>query len=96
MVLNTEAEQQALAFLVANWTWIGLHRDPRNTSRWLWVDESNTDYTNWYKGEQPNGAGGTDDCVFLSSYTPPSSNSSKWFDSRCTSYRSYVCEISGK
>ena len=91
MVLNTEAEQQALAPLVAHNTliWIGLHRDPRNMSRWLWVDESNTDYTNWGKGE-PDGAGGTDDCVFLSS------DSSKWFDRSCTSSLKYVCEISGK
>ena len=85
MVLNTEAEQQAFAPLVAYDTWIGLHRDPRNRSRWLWVDESNTDYTNW-----DNSAGGSGDCVYLISY------SSKWFDRSCTSSLNYVCEISGK
>ena len=95
MVFNTEAEQQALAPLVAMNIWIGLYRDPRNRSRWLWVDESNTDYTNWYKGE-PNGAGRTRDCVYLSGYTPSRNYSSKWFDWRCTSSLNYVCEISGK
>ena len=95
MVLNTEAEQQALAPLVACHTWIGLHRDLSNTSRWLWVDGSNTDYTNWYKGE-PNGAVGTDDCVLLARYNPPSSYSSKWVNWRCTSSFNYVCKISGK
>ena len=95
MVLNTEAEQQALAPLVAYHTWIGLHRDLRNMSRWLWVDKSNTDYTNWYKGE-PNSTGGTGDCVLLSGNTLPRNYSSKWFDVSCTFSFNYVCEMSGK
>ena len=89
MVLNTEAEQQALTPLKARKTWIGLHRDSRNKSRWLWVDGSSADYTNWDKGE-PNDAGGTENCV----ETFP--RAGVWNDQTCSDYDYYVCEISGK
>ena len=92
MVLNTEAEQQTLTPLEARKTWIGLHRDPRNKSQWLWVDGSSADYTNWDKGE-PNDAGGTEDCVEMYS---TSFLTRKWNDNSCGFNNYYVCEISGK
>ena len=92
VVLNTEAEQQALSPLVARNTWIGLHRDSRNKSRWLWVDGSSADYTNWNKGEPNNYGGNQEDCVEMY----PTSKVGKWNDLPCRRDNYYVCEISGK
>ena len=64
-VLNSLEEQQFLVPKVANKTWIGLHRDLKDTSRWLWVDGSYAIYTNWYDGE-PNNSGGRNYLSFLS------------------------------
>ena len=93
MVLNTEAEQEALTTQVARNTWIGLHRDPWNKSRWLWVDGSSVDYANWYKTE-PNNVGGKEDCVEM--YPASRARAGKWNDLTCSHNRYYVCEISGK
>ena len=91
-MLNTEAEQQALAqvlsFRYVGMTWIGLHRDPKNKSRWLWVDGSIADYTDWAKGE-PDNEGGREDCVGIPSYLAPA----KWSDMVCNTFLSYVCEL---
>ena len=93
VVLNTEAEQQALSPLVAQKTWIGLHRDPRNKSRWLWVDGSSADYTNWNRGEPNNYGGKQEDCAEMYSTSSPAG---KWNDESCGVNNYYVCEISGK
>ena len=91
-VVTSQAEQQALASNVKHLTWIGLYRDPKSGSRWLWVDESLVAYTNWYTGE-PNDSGGAEDCVeFL--FTPH--HEVKWNDKNCNRPLRYVCEISGK
>ena len=89
--MNSQAEQQALASNVKRDTWIGLYRDPKNRSRWLWVDESLLTYTNWYTGE-PNDKGGAEDCAEL--YSP--FYGVKWNDKSCNRSVRYVCEISGK
>ena len=73
---------------IAKRTWIGLHRDPKNKSRWLWVDGSYVTYTNWYNGE-PNDNNGEEDCVEMSS-------TGKWNDQNCNDSVSYICEISRK
>ena len=89
--MTSQAEQQALASSVAKPTWIGLHRDPKNMSRWLWVDESLVTYTNWHTGE-PNDFGGDENCVeLLTSY-----RGAEWNDKNCNRSLRYVCEISGK
>jgi len=64
-VLNSQDEQQFLVTKVVNKAWIGLHRDPNDTSRWLWVDGSYAIYTNWNDGE-PNNSGGRNYLSFLS------------------------------
>ena len=89
--MNSQAEQQALASNVKRDTWIGLYRDPKNGSRWLWVDESLVIYTNWRTGE-PSDEGGAEDCAEL--YSPYYGG--KWNDNNCGQSRRYVCEISGK
>ncbi|XP_078360841.1 CD209 antigen-like protein A isoform X4 [Oculina patagonica] len=40
VVINSQAEQQAIAAKVSQRTWIGLYRNPKDKSRWLWVDGS--------------------------------------------------------
>ena len=91
-MLNTEAEQQALSLELSFhhkvMTWIGLHRDPKDKSQWLWVDGSNAVYTNWDKGE-PNNDGGTEDCVGIPSYLAPA----KWSDMACNISLFFVCEL---
>ena len=89
--MTSEAEQRALALYIKYLTWIGLYRDPKNGSRWLWVDESLVTYTNWYTG-QPSDSGGAEDCVEL--FTPLYGG--KWNDKNCNRSLRYVCEISGK
>jgi len=88
-VLNSQDEHQFLVTKVVNQAWIGLHRDPNDTSRWLWVDGSYAIYTNWNDGE-PNNSGGREDCVGL---VRPQW---KWNDENCNSHHSYICEISRK
>ena len=85
-----EGEHSVTLAKVANKTWIGLHRDLKDTSRWLWVDGSYAIYTNWYDGE-PNNSGGRENCVQL--FRPPQW---KWSDLNCNYRRSYICEISRK
>ena len=91
-VLNTEEVQQALvgalSFHYVGMTWIGLHRDPKSNSQWLWVDGSSADYTNWAQGE-PNNEQGTEDCVGIPSSLAPAN----WSDLACDISLFYVCEL---
>ena len=91
-MLTSEAENQLLAPKVSTHSWIGLHRDPKIESRWLWVDGSHATYTSWNRGE-PNNINGPEDCVEL---YPASNNPGKWNDAPCTNPRHYICEIKGK
>ena len=54
-MVKSQAEQQALAPNIRKLTWIGLHRDPKDKSRWLWIDGTRPNYTNWKAGG-PNSA----------------------------------------
>lgn len=90
-VVNSPAEQNLLASSVAERTWIGLHRDPNDTSRWLWIDGSNVTYTSW-RNKQPDNYLGTGNCAEIN----PSLEAGKWNDRNCTHHVHYVCEISGK
>ena len=53
VVINSQTELQALTSQLpeSQRTLIGMHRDPKDKSRWLWVDGSRSTYT--HKGE-PN------------------------------------------
>ena len=93
VMLNSQAEQQLLAPKVTEKTWIGLHRDPNDKSRWLWVDGSPATVTNWKSGE-PNDQGGTEDCVQMFPTSLP--HAGKWNDRPCVGCLRYVCEISRK
>ena len=67
---------------------IGLHRDPKDSSRWLWIDGSRGIYPKWSDGE-PNDVGGREDCVVMLT-------SGKLNDLTCIVTRPYFCEISRK
>ena len=69
-------------------SWIGLHRDPKSSSRWLWIDGSRAIYPNWDSGE-PNNNGGSEDCVEIRP-------SGKLNDLPCSITRPYFCEINRK
>ena len=89
-MVKTPAEQQALTPKISQTVFIGLYRDPRDTSRWLWVDGTQANYTHWYKGE-PNGRSSGENCgeMYRTSY------SGRWNDIGCSGPRGYICEIQG-
>ena len=88
-MVTSKAEQQALASNISQNVWIGLRRDPKVHSRWLWVDRSKVTYTDWNPGE-PNNAGGVEDCAHM---FPPAG---KWNDRKCFKSLKYLCETSGR
>ena len=69
--------------------WIGLHRDPNNERRWLWVDGSTAYFTSWYPGEPNNPH--YEDCVEFRML-----RKWKWNNVACHSRLPYICEMSGK
>ena len=89
-IVKSKAEQQALATKISQNTWIGLYRDPKDNSRWMWVDGSRASYTNWEGGE-PNDVGGNEDCVHFWQ-----GHSGKWNDIKCSYKMFYVCETNGR
>lgn len=95
VVLNSLAENQAVGQTITGGqgAFIGLYRNPKDKSRWLWVDRSRATYTRWDGGE-PNNVGGSEDCVHMRS----KSSGYKWNDLPCNFVHNvpYVCETSGK
>ena len=87
-IVKSQSELQALAQKVRRDVWIGLHRDPRDKSRWIWVDGTRVSYSHWNKGE-PNNAGGNEGCAVMYA-------SGKWNDIGCRYPDQYLCETSGK
>lgn len=83
VIVNSQAEQQALKpHIKRTSTWIGLHRDPSEKTRWLWVDRSRLSYTHWDRYE-PNNI--REECVEMRS-------SARWNDLSCSSKLRYICE----
>ncbi|XP_078360838.1 CD209 antigen-like protein A isoform X1 [Oculina patagonica] len=89
VVINSQAEQQAIAAKVSQRTWIGLYRNPKNKSLWLWVDGSPVTYTNWAKGE-PNSPN-SEKCGEMY----PKERGWKWNDKECYAKFPFVCEKRG-
>ena len=89
--INSQAEQQALASKITynQRTWIGFYRNPKDKSKWLWLDRSRSTYTNWNTGE-PNSLG--EECAEIY----PKARGWKWNDQSCTSTFRYICEIKGR
>ena len=88
VVINSQTELQALTSKVSQTVWIGMHRDPKDKSCWLWVDGSRSTYTHWYKGE-PNSL--HEECAEMY----PKVYGWKWNDLPCSRARLYVCETGG-
>ena len=95
VVLSSLAENQAVGKNITGGqgAYIGLYRNPRDKSRWLWVDQSRPTYTHWYSGE-PNNHGGIEDCVQMISR----STGFEWNDISCNNVYNipYVCETRGR
>ena len=83
-MLDSPAEQREIVW--GSRTWIGLHRDSSNKSRWQWIDGSLAVYLN-FADNQPNNWKGTEDCVEM--YP-----SRKWNDLNCNTSLHYSCELS--
>ena len=87
--LNSQAKVASVSSNLGKWAWIALHRDPKNGSRWLWIDGSLTNYTNWGNYQPNHDAGGMEDCVATKA-------GEKWHARACTKSYCPICEISGK
>ena len=88
VIINSQTELQALTSKVSQTVWIGMHRDPKDKSRWLWVDGSRPTYTHWNTGE-PNGL--HEECAEMY----PKQYGWKWNDGVCSTTYPYVCETRG-
>ena len=74
---------QENAFLHSRDGWIGLN-DRVKEGKWVWVDGSVFNYTNW-GSDQPDNEN-NEDCVFKE-------GAGNWNDLDCTKYhRAYICE----
>lgn len=90
VILNSISEIQNVIGKAAGFLWIGLQRDFKNKSRWLWVDGSEAFFTYWWSGE-PNQANSEENCAVMTPYVR------KWNDIACTGETyNYICEIKGK
>ena len=71
--------------------WIGLHRNPRNTSRWIWLDELDKEpiYTKWHRKETIN------DRLDKNCTEIQPTKSIYWFGRECSAQGCYIC-IKGK
>ena len=87
LVIISQAELQVLTLQIpeSHRMWIGMHRDPKDKSRWLWVHGSHPTYTYWYKGE-PNSL--YEECAKILSKV----HGWKWTDLPCSATHPYVCE----
>ena len=88
-MLDSPAEQQFAEqqeIVVGSRTWIGLHRDSSNKSRWQWIDSSLAVRLNFLPNN-PDNWKGTEDCVEIYS-------SGKWNDLNCNTPLHYSCEVS--
>ena len=90
VVINSQTELQALTSQIpeSQRTWIGMYRDPKDKSRWLWVDGSRPTYTHWNKGE-PNSV--HEECAEMY----PKVHGWKWNDLGCQGSHPYICETGG-
>ncbi|KAJ6651896.1 hypothetical protein lerEdw1_015952 [Lerista edwardsae] len=88
----TVAETELVATYIANFpnvntgVWIGLF-DARRNRKWRWSDGSLFNYKAWKKNE-PNNAGGSENCVELWL----ASKFREWNDVSCQSRKGYICK----
>ncbi|XP_048051407.1 CD209 antigen-like protein E [Megalobrama amblycephala] len=87
IIINTEEKQRFISSLVKEFVWIGL-TDIENEGDMKWVDNSPLRQGFWEINE-PNDAGGNEDCIELNPAKPVLNN---WNDIPCSTMRKFVCE----
>lgn len=88
-VVDSKEKQNGIATKLKGQNhWIGLYRDPEDTSRWLWVDWSrlSNGCGYWSAGEPNNYKGRFEGCGEMWS-----SKSGLWNDESCSTKRRYIC-----
>lgn len=84
-IVRTPAENRAItAKLTGTEMLLGLHRDPKDISRWRWVDGSRPVYFNWDHGE-PGNYMGREFCVIIRKH-------GFWHDTWCKARFPSVCQ----
>ena len=71
--------------------WLGLHRHPFNSSRWVWLDNFSRypEYTKWHRKEAMN------DHLNKNCTSIHPDKSIFWYETECTAQGCYVC-LKGK
>lgn len=93
VTISSDAEN---AFVVSHYsslrcltegTWLGLHRHPKNSSRWVWLDdlESELKYTKWHRKEPMN------DHLEKNCTEIHPTKSIYWYGRECTALGCYIC-----
>ena len=89
-VVDSEEKQIGIAAELKNQShWIGLYRDPEDTSRWLWIDSSrHCNRCGHWRARQPDNNKNAEGCgeMFYSG---------KWNDQSCLMKRHYICQKRG-
>lgn len=88
-VVKSYRVQKAISANLRGDTWIGLYRDPKYTSRWLWIDRSRPYFTYWHQGEPNNHKGTFEGCGMMWSW---SNRLGRWNDAPCSIRHRYVCQ----
>ena len=89
-VVDSAEKQLRISAELKGWQdhWIGLYRDPQDTSRWLWIDSSRLceGCGHWITGE-PNNYKAYEGCVEMRYQ-----HSGRWNDQSCSKKRRYICQ----
>ena len=86
---SNENQIEIAAILIDQSRWIGLYRDPEDTSRWLWIDSSRLckRCRHWSRG-QPNNYKNAEGCGEMRT-------DGKWNENSCLKKRRYICQKRG-
>ena len=71
--------------------WIGLYKDPEDTSRWLWIDSSRLcEGCGYWSSGQPDNYKGNEGCGEMRYW-----DSGRWNDRNCLVKLRYICQKRG-
>ncbi|XP_067298657.1 CD209 antigen-like protein C [Pseudorasbora parva] len=87
IIINTEEKQRYISSFIKESVWIGLS-DIESEGNMKWVDNSPLKQGFWESNE-PNDAGGNEDCIELN---PANLVLSNWNDIPCSAMRKWICE----
>ena len=92
-VVDSAEKQVAIADELKGWQdhWIGLYRDPEDTSSWLWIDSSRLfEGCGYWREGEPNNYKADEGCVEMRYRY-----SGRWYDQSCSDKRRYICQKRG-